>query len=239
MSVELPAKMTGPNLRVRNIKPRFAWLVISQIILIVCSPILHELESLGILIIALLETAVPLTLILAFSSDRRHFRYTLLLAVFFIFFNWSNAVFGGHLFRFASYGLGALFCLYALSIMLGYMFRQSVVTTDTVLGGISIYLLLGQFYAILFGLIERIHPGSFFSSNTLDLTYYSFVALTSTGYGDIVPITAFARSVAILETVTGVLYIAIFVGSLVGLRIAQRAEPVDKSGTVPHSKDAP
>jgi hypothetical protein len=227
MSVELPAKMTGPNLRVRNIKPRFAWLVISQIILIVCSPILHELESLGILIIALLETAVPLTLILAFSSDRRHFRY------------WSNAVFGGHLFRFASYGLGALFCLYALSIMLGYMFRQSVVTTDTVLGGISIYLLLGQFYAILFGLIERIHPGSFFSSNTLDLTYYSFVALTSTGYGDIVPITAFARSVAILETVTGVLYIAIFVGSLVGLRIAQRAEPVDKSGTVPHSKDAP
>ena len=77
-----------------------------------------------------------------------------------------------------------------------------------------------------FQLVEGMQPGSFYIDparnvdgivNWADLLFYSFATLTTLGYGDITPITSPARSLAALEAVTGVLYIAFLVARLVGL----------------------
>jgi hypothetical protein len=56
-----------------------------------------------------------------------------------------------------------------------------------------------------------------------DTMFYSFVTLTSLGYGDIVPMTAQARSLSILEAVSGIMYVAVLISRLVGLYSAQRS----------------
>jgi hypothetical protein len=54
--------------------------------------------------------------------------------------------------------------------------------------------------------------------------YFSFATLTTLGYGDIVPVSAIARTLATLEAITGQLYLAVLVARLVGLHIAESLE---------------
>ena len=82
-------------------------------------------------------------------------------------------------------------------------------------------------WAFVFSVLEAINPGSFAIGDRqievgLSLfIYYSFVTITTLGYGDISPITAPANSFSFLEAVTGQLYLAILIARLVGIHIAQ------------------
>jgi len=100
------------------------------------------------------------------------------------------------------------------------------VTGDKIQGAIAAYILIGMVWATLYVLIDRLHPGSFTDSargnavgdvEAEDLLYFSFVTLTTTGYGDVAPLSAHARSLAILEQLAGTFYIAILIARLTGL----------------------
>jgi hypothetical protein len=85
---------------------------------------------------------------------------------------------------------------------------------------VSVYLIIGLIWALFYSIIEFFDPGSFrySGSPTLllsdsDLIYYSFVTITTLGYGDIVPATIHAKSFVIVEIITGVLYLAILISS--------------------------
>ncbi len=100
------------------------------------------------------------------------------------------------------------------------------VNADTICGGICVYLLLGLNWSIIFAAIELIARGSLIATNSfeiggvtspMDFVYFSFVTLTTLGYGDIVPVSNAARSATIGCSVSGVLFIAVFIGRLVGL----------------------
>ncbi len=95
---------------------------------------------------------------------------------------------------------------------------------DAILGAVSVYLLIGFTFGSLYDLLETIEPGSFRASAAAvgevsmgfrRLLFFSFMTLTSIGYGDIVPVTDRAQSLAILEGVAGVLYVAVLVGGVV------------------------
>ena len=94
------------------------------------------------------------------------------------------------------------------------------VTPDLVFGAVAAYLLLGICWGGLYTLIEKIQPGSFSFGEGLSeassLFYYSFVTLTTLGYGDILPLSKIARTAAYLEAVTGVMFTAILIAGLVG-----------------------
>jgi hypothetical protein len=79
----------------------------------------------------------------------------------------------------------------------------------------SIYLLIGLLWFAAYCLIELWFPGSFSRGHDSDLLYFSFATLTTVGYGDIVPQHSEVRVFAVLEAVTGVLYIAITVAIFV------------------------
>ena len=91
---------------------------------------------------------------------------------------------------------------------------------DALVGAIFGYTLLGMTWAMLFVQIERWQPGSFDFPDEADLwsslIYFSFVTLTTLGYGDILPVAPIARILAGLEAAVGVLFIAVMVGSIVG-----------------------
>lgn len=104
------------------------------------------------------------------------------------------------------------------------------VTADTLFGAICGYFMLGLTWSFVYLMIETIYPGSFhpslitdaFHSTEQNSFYFSFVTMTTVGYGDILPLSNFARTCAWLEAVTGEVYLAVWIAQLVGLKIAQK-----------------
>ena len=126
-------------------------------------------------------------------------------------------------------GVSAVFQVFIALVCLSRVFDRSPVTTDKILGAICVYLLVGVVFTYLYEITYILDPSSFDlgsvetrnPSGTLELMvffYFSFVTLTTLGYGDILPMTAFTRSLATLEAITGPLYLAILVARLVSLR---------------------
>jgi len=123
----------------------------------------------------------------------------------------------------------ALFYGFTAIIILFFVLKSEQVQEDILFGAISIYMLIGGIFSMLYTVIETINPGSFYINpdcningvlDWTDFLYYSFATLTTLGYGDIVPVTSHARSFAIIEAIIGVMYLAIIISRLVGMYIA-------------------
>lgn len=110
----------------------------------------------------------------------------------------------------------------ALYVSLRYALSRSRGTAlDRTIGGICGYFLLGFAWSRLFALVQLFDPKAFSFevgeslASEADLLYYSFVSLTTLGYGDVVPINGFARILSALEGAFGTLYLAVLVATLV------------------------
>jgi hypothetical protein len=100
------------------------------------------------------------------------------------------------------------------------VFAPGMVTFHRIVGGILLYLIIGQIFAGLIGLVTLLEP---INNNFVgNLIYFSFVTLTTTGYGDIVPLHPYARSLANIEAVIGQLYPATLLARLVTLELKSR-----------------
>lgn len=118
---------------------------------------------------------------------------------------------------------------FATVMILRRVVEQEQVTVDIVLGGASVYLLVGVFFASIHSLVESVVPGSYlYEGRSLavaglgrypELIYFSFSTLTTLGYGDITPRNPVAQSLSALESVIGQLLLAILIARLVGLHI--------------------
>ncbi len=113
-------------------------------------------------------------------------------------------------------------------VLLRYIFRAQKVTRDVLFAAVTVYLLLGALFVPIYGTLELLQPGSFVDNAAAggpvfwqQLVYYSYVTLTTAGYGDLLPVSAWARSLATVEAVMGVLYLAILMARLVALYAAR------------------
>lgn len=102
---------------------------------------------------------------------------------------------------------------------------------DRIVAGISGYLIIALLWAGLYALHERIEPGGLVDSSKLvinaaegDFLYYSIITLTTTGYGEILPVSPSARLLASIQSVTGTLYLAVFIAALLGRTPNESAE---------------
>lgn len=119
--------------------------------------------------------------------------------------------------------------LLLLLIVLAQTFRDGPVSHHRLLGAVAAYILLGVIWAETYSLLELLRPGSF--SGPISVAdgprawfYFSFITLTTAGYGDILPIHPAARSLAALEAVTGPLYLAILLARLVSQAVVSDRE---------------
>ena len=121
--------------------------------------------------------------------------------------------------------LGGLLLAYTLTIILLHLFSEDKITGDMIIGAICAYFLMGLVWSLGYSTLEFFQPGSFQmpqgTVNQATFTYYSYVTLTTLGYGEITPISAPARSFALLEAMMGQLYLAVLIARLVGIHIAQ------------------
>jgi voltage-gated potassium channel len=118
-----------------------------------------------------------------------------------------------------------LFCFLVLAAWLvaGQVLLTGSVNLNKIVGSIGLYLIIGQVFALFYtallkfspGAIRGIEPGPWYEILP-DANYFSFVTLTSLGYGDMSPVSPIARVIANLEAVAGVFYLAIIVAGLIG-----------------------
>lgn len=131
------------------------------------------------------------------------------------------------------------FYSWGAAVIVASLFRPQVLSLDSVFGAICGYLLLGMAWAVLYSLLDISWPGSFQFGNQLAeqvqagdsrihlFTYYSFITLTTVGYGDVTPLSTPARTCAWLEALTGQFYLAVLVAGLVGALLSRKSEASD------------
>ena len=122
-----------------------------------------------------------------------------------------------------------LFYLFTTMLAFEALFTGEQIDLNMIMGSICVYILVGICWSIFYFFESIIHPGAFNGidveigkSRFTDLLYYSYVTLSTLGYGDITPVTPIARTLSFLEALFGQFYIAILVASFVGMHISVR-----------------
>ena len=115
-------------------------------------------------------------------------------------------------------GTGLLSLLLLLIVVLVQTLRSGPITHHRIQGAVAAYVLLGVIWAYAYSLVALLRPGALSGPvNTTDgpraFFYFSFVTLTTVGYGDVLPVHPAARSLAVLEAVAGPLYLAILISA--------------------------
>lgn len=121
---------------------------------------------------------------------------------------------------------------YCMGQIVSVLLRAKEVTHHLIVSAVSLYIVLGMFWAHIYTVLNWFHPESFAlnvqqSDSASDFVYFSFVTLASLGYGDITPKTQFAQRLAITEVITGQFYLAVVVAYLVSVFIGRKIRGVD------------
>jgi hypothetical protein len=120
---------------------------------------------------------------------------------------------------------GIVFVGYVGAHLLRFIMRAPRVDSEVVCSGLAVYLLLGLLWTFLYIIESQVDPTAFAPGPIKGYTaaYFSFITLCTVGYGDIVPLTHVARMLAVMEAITGTMYMAVLVARLVSLYSAEQA----------------
>jgi Ion channel len=175
------------------------------------------------------SSAILLLGIYAISHVRRHVVIAAVLGIIVLGTRWSGYVIDDERLLLVNYGLGVIFFAFTACLLLADVLRKGAVTADKIYGALCVYLLIGLTWGFMFLTLEGLQPGSFqfgqarlsgIEKDPATLVYFSFVTLSTVGYGDITPLSLPARSFAFMEAIIGQIYLAVLVARLVGLHIA-------------------
>lgn len=199
-------------------------LLLALALLFAATPFLQGGRA-GMVIEAALLTFVLLAALLV-AGGRRTFRVGLGLAVVTLTARWLN-LFDPHLFA-AGFFLvpGAAFFGLVVFQILRHILTANDVNIDTLCACLCGFLLLGLLWSMVYALLAAVDPRAFAFSDptqTLDsfnAVYFSFVTLSTIGYGDITPVSRAARMFAVMEAISGMFYVAVLVARLVSIHSA-------------------
>lgn len=223
--------MTGTGSR----RVRFATLLVTLVVTLFLTSFLSR-EIIGLPSLQLLFSAVFVAGVYAISGRRRVLIAGTAIGLFALVTTWSRQISAqpGAVLVIADYATDVIFFGYVAFVIARTVLEETRVTADTVYGGISVYLLLGLVWVVFYSAIESFAPGSFLLGDVpvaqlvadmqatplfREFIYFSFVTLTTLGYGDIRPTTDIARMVSTAEAVVGVLFVAVFIARLVALQL--------------------
>lgn len=199
--------------------------------LIVLLPVFQHPVALALLLVLVLLTALNVV-----GREHAHAKLAMVVAALFIvslgLFLWTDSVWSEALSR----GTGIVFLGLSNLALYRHVMVARTMDSDMLFASAAIYLILGVQWAMGFGLVELLQPGSFEAlvgpsveaTSWSTFVYFSFMTLTTVGYGDIVPVGDVARVLAIVEGVFGVLFVALVVARVVGLHISTRVSTPTK-----------
>jgi len=132
----------------------------------------------------------------------------------------------------------AVYIAIAIVTLLKDVYQKDNVTLDRIIASVCVYLLFGMFFAFIYCGISILDPTAFdFGGNTSqiveefrDYIYFSFVTLTTTGFGDMLPMSPITRILSALEAITGSIYLVVMVAGLVGMHVSSTFNRKIKGG---------
>ncbi|MCF7878861.1 MAG: hypothetical protein K9L95_05280 [Candidatus Omnitrophica bacterium] len=207
----------------KKAKQSFAFLILILIAFILIEPLVKDLGFLASIITSAVISLIPFAVIRAAGKDKKERRRAFTMGIIFLSLVWLNVLVQIRLIQniFSLYLI--VFYVYPLRIIIRHLITTKKITLNTIYAAIAGYILIGLSWASIYTAIDIFKPGSFLNLEGVnDSVYYSFLTLTTLGYGDIVPFTALAKRVAVLESVFGVLYNAVVVAFIVGIYISER-----------------
>jgi hypothetical protein len=211
-------------------RPRFGRFSTVQVLIalalfFIWAPFVEEIQG-GELIVSALFSLVLLAGVLAVADSKRVLVIAIILAIPAIAGRWINhfrpdlappAVF---------LTAGLVLIAFVVANLLRFVLRAPSVNAEVLCASISAYLMLGLMWTMAYWLVDQLTPGGAFSFNTNAGTrsmngftgfYFSFITLSTVGYGDITPVSRIARWLAAMEAMTGLLYVAVLIARLVSL----------------------
>ena len=171
-------------------------------------------------------SAVMVSAVLTLSRDKKSRILGVLLAAPCLVLIWLKLSIPSSELILAGVVLQAMFNFYMVILIIIFVFHAPVINRDTLSAAIVAYLFVALFFANAFLCLELISPGSFSTSHNQlmadpgVLRYFSFVTLTTLGYGDVVPISSQAKTLAIGEALIGQIYMTVLIARLVGVYAA-------------------
>lgn len=229
--------------RIGNFRTSAAQFLVALVLLLFAAPFVDALEN-GETIDGVLFTLVLILGVLAVGRSHRKLAFAAVLMVPAVAAKWISYFRPDLLPPLVHNALSLVFICFVEVQFLLFVLRAPRVNSEVLCAGISGYLLLGIVWMSAYLLVSRLHPNpgdpqhpaafafSLASESAHPFTsfqayYFSFITLSTVGYGDITPVSNAARMLAMMEAITGTLYIAVLISRLVALYSAQPAEPVE------------
>ena len=223
------AKSTFVTHRQKFSENRFLILLVLILSTIVLTPFLdHFLETKILMDIFL--TVLFFSIIFAVKSKRSHLIIASILVLPLILSTWSIYFYDSTHLSLLTRIFGALFFGYAVIIILQMIARSTDITRETIFAAVFAYLLIALMWAFLYMILEMVEPGSFsfpdksIRAEIMHFEYFSFITITTLGYGDIIPLTSKASALALLEAIIGQIYLVVLVAWLVGMYVSNRSK---------------
>lgn len=208
----------------------FIWFTISLVAVFVVSAIVDSTplgeNHIFVRIVILAAEIVALTS-LNFGARWRKFMIVMILVI--VCFNSLDQYFGCTLTAILALSAALVFFIGMATVASGQILFSGRVNFNAIVGALAIYLLLGLIWANLYLITLEIFPEAFhgmahtqWADNFSTALYFSYVTMTTLGYGDISPAMPVSQVLAYLQAVVGTFYMAIVVASLVGARTSRR-----------------
>lgn len=226
-------KRTLPPLGVGAFSPAHFLLALGM--LFVATPFVDRSRT-GELVEGLLLVIVMLTGILSVGGRRRDFVMALGITLPMLASKAIDHVWPGTTPAYITPIGGAVFSVFMVWQLIRYVMAATTITTGTICAGLATYIMLGLGWMFAYIALTRMTSGAFalFGQPTgelapFDAFYFSFVTLTTAGYGDITPLSNPARMLSVLESLAGTFFIITILGRLVALYSQDATKTADGS----------
>lgn len=199
---------------------KFTFLFFSLMLYILAAPYLSNDLSMR-LVFLFITMLIFVAVVFAIPQKPKQLIFFISLVMIVFVLNCLEAFFSNHLFSILNSASFIVFCIVSICFFLKEIMRHSVITRDLVIGAVCIYLLIGLGYANIYSLLNLLYPGTIEVVATkaapvgFEYIYFSFITLATVGYGDIVSHSIYSKPYIVLESITGVFYVAILVARLV------------------------
>ena len=217
-------------------KSRFLYIILSIMLVILVTPYLRYTGKTGHIFTTLLAAMVPLTTFYALTADRKRAIIILFIAAPFVILDGMSVFFANRYLMIAAISFGIVLYLCIVVLLVNKLLSYRVVTADLIYCSISTYFLIGIMWSGIYLVLESIKPGSFSGiSDPGEFVYFSFVTLTTVGFGDITPESILSKRLAVLEAAMGGIYLAVIIAMIVG-RYMSMEERHDSASEIDHKK---
>ena len=198
-------------------KNRFVYMILAIVLVILISPFVRESGVTGHLFTTLLTAMIPLTGYYALTADRKRALNILFIAAPFVILDGMSEFSANRYLMIAAVSFGTILYFYIVVLLVKNLLSYRVVTAELIYCAISTYFLIGIMWTGIYVVLESLSPGSFSGTAEMtDLLYFSFVTLTTVGFGDITPQSILGKRLAIFEAAMGGIYLAVIVAMIVG-----------------------